>query len=54
MTTRFRAAWLSVILAAAPTAQATDFNVEIVNLTASILLAAAFVPYGIRIIADRH
>jgi hypothetical protein len=33
---------------------ATPDGIEIVNLTASVLLTAAFVPYGIRLIRSRH
>jgi len=29
-------------------------GVEIINLTASVLLAIAFVPYGIQLVRDRH
>lgn len=45
--------WQGTLLLIGVLLVATPDGVEIVNLTASILLAIAFVPYGIRIIANR-
>jgi hypothetical protein len=45
--------WQSVLLLIGVLFVATPDGVEIVNLTASILLAVAFVPYGIGVITSR-
>lgn len=45
--------WQSASLLVGVLFVATPDGVEIVNLTASILLAVAFIPYGIRIIGNR-
>ena len=45
--------WQSALLLIGVLFVAAPDGVEIVNLTASILLAVAFVPYGIRVIAVR-
>jgi len=45
--------WQSAFLLVGVLFVATPDGVEIVNLTASILLAVAFVPYGIRLISNR-
>lgn len=46
--------WQSTLLLIGVLFVATPDGVEIVNLIASILLAVAFVPYGVRIIATRY
>ncbi len=48
------ARWQSAMLLIGVLFVATPDGAEIFNLTASVLLAIAFVPYGIRIIAERH
>jgi hypothetical protein len=48
------ARWQSALLLIGVLFVAAPDGAEIFNLTASILLAIAFVPYGIRIIAKRH
>lgn len=45
--------WQSALLLIGVLFVATPDGVEIINLSASILLAVAFVPYGIRIIINR-
>ena len=45
--------WQSIMLLIGVLFVATPDGVEIINLIASILLAVAFVPYGIRMIANR-
>ena len=45
--------WQSALLLIGVLFVATPDGVEIVNLTASLLLAVAFIPYGIRIITNR-
>ncbi len=45
--------WQSALLLIGVLFIATPDGVEIVNLIASILLAVVFVPYGIRIIANK-
>lgn len=45
--------WQSALLLIGVLFVATPDGVEIINLTASILLAVAFIPYGIRTIANR-
>ena len=46
--------WQSVLLLIGALLIATPDGVEIVNLTASILMAIAFVPYGIQLIRGEH
>ena len=46
--------WQSALLLIGVLFVATPDGAEIFNLTASVLLAIAFVPYGIRIIAERQ
>lgn len=45
--------WQSILFLIGVLLVGTPDGVEIVNLTASILLAVAFVPYGIHIVADK-
>ena len=46
--------WQSVLLLVGVLLIATPDGVEIVNLTASILMAIAFVPYGMQLIRGEH
>ena len=46
--------WQSLLLLVGVLLIGTPDGVEIVNLTASVLLAIAFVPYGIQIIRSEH
>jgi hypothetical protein len=46
--------WQSVLLLIGALLIATPDGVEIVNLTASILMAIAFVPYGMQLIRGEH
>ena len=46
--------WQSALLLIGVLFVATPDGAEILNLTASVLLAIAFVPYGIKIIAERQ
>ena len=46
--------WQSVLLLVGVLLIATPDGVELVNLTASILMAIAFVPYGMRLIRGEH
>ena len=46
--------WQSLLLLVGVLLVAAPDGVEIVNLTASVLLAIAFVPYGIQIIRSEH
>ena len=48
------ARWQSALLLIGVLFVATPDGAEIFNLTASVMLAIAFVPYGIRIIAERQ
>ncbi len=50
---RMIARWQSALLLIGVLFVATPDGAEIINLTASILLAIAFVPYGMRMIANR-
>ncbi len=53
LTCRALPRWQSVLFLIGVLLVATPDGVEIVNLSASILLAAAFVPYGIRMVVNK-
>lgn len=52
--TRSLARWQSLLLLIGVLLIGTPDGVEVVNLTASVLLTIAFVPYGIQIIRSEH
>jgi len=53
LTTRIIPRWQSTLFLVGVLFIGVPDGVEIVNLTASVLLAVAFIPYGIRLITDR-